>query len=106
MSPEIRESAAEMLPMPKAAGLTAAKMDGTVCVWCGRTPDGGGVKLGPRISVIAGALKRWFPRACRACAGKKAASVYQLHIQTCARCSHQDYCPDSRALHALALECR
>lgn len=103
MSPETRESAAEMLPMPKAADLAPAQMDGTVCVWCARTPDGGGIVLGPRISAIAGALQRWFPRACRACAGREAARVYQLHIKTCARCSHQDYCPDSQALHELAL---
>lgn len=98
--------AAEMLAMPKTTGLAPEQMDGTVCVWCARTPDGGGIVLGPRISVIAGSLRRWLPRACRPCAGREAARVYGIHIGTCARCSHGDFCPDSQALRALALECR
>lgn len=98
--------AAAMLPMPRTAGLASEQMDGTVCVWCARTPDGGGIVLGPRISVIGGSLRRWEPRACRPCASRQAARVYGIHIGTCARCSHGDFCPDSHALHRLALECR
>ena len=99
-------NAVEMLPMPKLPGLAATQVDGTVCVWCGNHPDGGGIRLGPRISVIGGALQRWEPRACRRCTGLEAARVYRLHLTTCARCMHRDHCPDSHALHALAEEYR
>lgn len=94
-------NAVEMLPMPRAAGLDAAQLDGTRCVWCSRNPELG---LGPRISVIAGALKRWEPRACRPCTSREAERVYGIHVRTCPRCSHRDPCPDSQALHALALQ--
>ena len=104
MSPETFASAAEMLPTPKVADLTDAQIDGSVCVWCERTPDGGGIKLGPRIRPTARSVERWFPRACRACAGREAARVYKIHVTTCARCGHRDYCPDSQALYALALQ--
>lgn len=97
-------SAGAMLPVPRAAALDVKQIDGTVCVWC-RGPADDRIDLGPRISPIAGVLKRWQPRACRACAGRNAARVHQLHIRTCARCSHRDYCPDSRALYGLVLEC-
>lgn len=106
MSPENHAAAVEMLPLPMAAGLASAQIDGTTCVWCGRTPDGGGIKLGPRIRRTAEGLVRWHPRACRACAGRQAARVYKIHVTTCPRCTHRDYCPDSQALYALALECR
>lgn len=102
MSPETRDAAAEMLPLPRASSLTQAQIDGTACVWC-KAPDGL-IALGPRVRPVAGELRRWHPRACRPCAGRKAVSVYRLHISTCARCSHRNYCPDSQALHALALE--
>jgi hypothetical protein len=95
-------NATEMLPVPRAAGLTRDQVEGKVCVWCGGSPDDH-IDLGPRISVVRGKLQRWFPRACQACTGRNAIRVYRLHIGTCARCSHRDYCPDSAALHALAL---
>jgi hypothetical protein len=99
-------SAVEMLPMPKIDSLTPAQIDGLTCVWCGRTPDGGGIVLGPRLSAVAGALRRWAPRGCRPCTGRKAAYVYQLHLTMCARCTHRDYCDDSHALRDLAQEYR
>lgn len=90
----------EMLPMPKAAGLARKRINGTVCVWCGSTPT---MPLGPRLSVIRGKLLRWHPQACQPCVSKEAARVYRLHGDTCARCSHHDYCQDLSLLHALAL---
>lgn len=97
----------EMLPMPKLRTLTPEQIEGGACPWCGeRLPSGGGMRLGPRIGVTGGAIEQWFPRACRPCVGKSAGRVYRLHVQTCGRCSHREYCPDSKALHRLALECR
>ncbi|QJT04334.1 hypothetical protein G9272_31955 [Streptomyces asoensis] len=97
--------AAEMLPMPKVHTLTPEQIDGTACPWCSKPLGDTGMKLGPRIRVADGAVRRWLPRACRKCVGVQAARVYRIHIGSCARCSHRDYCPDSRALRALALEC-
>jgi hypothetical protein len=100
-------NAVEMLPTPKLRSLTPEQIEGGACPWCGfRLAADAGVRLGPRIGVAGGAIERWFPRACRPCVGKAAARVYRIHVRTCARCSHRDYCPDSRGLHALALECR
>lgn len=98
-------NAAELLPMPRTYTLNAEQIDGKACVWCAKKLGGEGLKLGPRIRVADAAVRRWLPRACRPCTGAQAARVYRLHIRTCARCSHQDYCPDSRALYTLALEC-
>lgn len=92
--------AAEMLPVPRAAGLAPEQVDGSRCVWCGK---GAAVDLGPRISPVGGTLLQWTPRACRACTGREAARVHGLHVATCARCSHNDYCPDSAALYRLSL---
>lgn len=97
-------NAAEMLPLPKSAHLGIKKLDGKVCVWCGKKPSPP-VKLGPRIRPVEGSLLQWFPVGCRPCAGAKAIRVYQLHVRTCARCTHRDYCPDSQSLHDLALMC-
>lgn len=95
--------ATEMLPVPRAAGLAAERVAGSRCVWCGKGPA---VDLGPRISPIGGTLQQWTPRACRACTGREATRVYDLHVTTCARCTHHDYCPDAHALHTLAVECQ
>jgi hypothetical protein len=92
-----------MLPVPRAAGLAPERVDGSRCVWCGQGPA---VDLGPRISPVGGTLQRWTPRACRACTGREAVRVHRIHIGTCARCSHRDYCPDGHALHRLGMECR
>jgi hypothetical protein len=93
-------NAPEMLPVPKAAGLAPERVEGKRCVWCGSAAS---VELGPRLSVVDGALKRWEPRACRSCARREAGRVYDIHITTCARCTHRDYCPDSQGLYTLAL---
>ncbi|MFD9394796.1 hypothetical protein ACFWBB_29880 [Streptomyces sp. NPDC060000] len=93
-------NAAEILPVPKAAGLPSERIEGKRCVWCGGTAS---MDLGPRLSVITGVLKRWEPRGCRSCARREAGRVHDIHITTCARCTHRDYCPDSNALYALAL---
>ncbi len=98
MTPETRDTAVEMLPIPKAASL-----DRACCVWCSGPAS---VNLGPRIRPATGGVKRWFPRACRTCTSLEAARVHQLHITTCARCTHRDYCPDSHALQELAQEYR
>ncbi|WP_327319273.1 hypothetical protein [Streptomyces sp. NBC_01235] len=92
--------AVSMLPVPKAAGLASERVDGKHCVWCGGAPS---MELGVRLSVIDGTLKRWEPRSCQSCARREAGRVYDVHIRACARCSHGDYCPDARALYALAL---
>ncbi|WP_416983570.1 hypothetical protein [Streptomyces sp. T028] len=97
--------APEMLPVPRLGGLSREQIAGKACVWCGCSPDDR-IVLGPRISPRAGMVKRWFPSACQPCTGRKAVQVYRRHTTTCARCTHRDYCPDSHALHALALECR
>lgn len=97
--------ATEMLPVPRVADLTREQVDGKACVWCRATPDDR-IDLGPRISPVAGTLKRWCPRACQSCTGREAVRVHRLHTTTCARCVQRDYCPDCQALHALALECR
>lgn len=106
MTTDTYGTAVELLAMPKTHTLTKKKLSGTVCVWCGKHLDEDGLKLGPRLRVASGGVQRWLPRACRPCAGREAARVCAIHITTCARCSHHDYCPDSRALHRLALECR
>ncbi|MFJ1808560.1 MULTISPECIES: hypothetical protein [unclassified Streptomyces] len=93
-------NAAEMLRVPKAADLPAERVEGKRCVWCGGPAS---IELGPRLSVIGGALKRWEPRGCRSCARREAGRVYDIHVTTCARCIHRDYCPDSAALYTLAL---
>ncbi|MFF1548721.1 hypothetical protein [Streptomyces sp. NPDC058291] len=92
-------SAAEMLAVPRAADLDGEQVDGKRCVWCSGAAS---MQLGPRLSVIGGTLQRWEPRGCRPCARREAGRVYGIHITTCARCSHRDYCPDSQALQALA----
>ncbi|QJT06349.1 hypothetical protein G9272_43610 [Streptomyces asoensis] len=58
--------------------------------------------LGPRLSVIDGVLKRWELRGCRSCAKREAGRVHDIHITTCARSVRRDYCPESKALYALA----
>jgi hypothetical protein len=90
----------EMLPMPRAADLPYEQIEGDRCVWCGSRPE---TELGPRISVIDGALFRWHPRACRECVREQAAKVYDTHIRTCAYCTPTCYCIDARALYRLAL---
>jgi hypothetical protein len=92
-------SALEMLPVPKADALTPERVAGTRCVWCGK---GVSVILGPRLSVIDAGLERWQPRACASCTRREAARVHAVHLTTCPRCTHWDYCPDSRALYNLA----
>uniref|UniRef100_A0AAU2A0J0 Uncharacterized protein n=1 Tax=Streptomyces sp. NBC_00093 TaxID=2975649 RepID=A0AAU2A0J0_9ACTN len=104
MHPDFAD-ATQMLPVPRAGGLSRKRVEGKVCVWC-RQALAGHIDLGPRLSVIAGQLERWWPRGCRPCAGRNAARTYQAHIGTCASCTHRVYCLDSRALYALALECR
>ncbi|MEU5769784.1 hypothetical protein ABZ782_28105 [Streptomyces asoensis] len=95
-------NAAEMLPVPKLDALTAEQIDGEACVWCRRRPRDP-FALGPRLSAQAGRLHCWHPIAHRRCAAQRAGKVYALHIKTCARCTHRDYCMDAQALHKLAL---
>lgn len=104
MTPETRAAATEMLPTPKAHTLTDHQINGITCVWCAKQLGNNGVKLGPRLRVANGGIHRWKPRGCKPCTGQQAARVYTVHVKACARCSHRDYCPDSHALHALALE--
>lgn len=92
-------SAVEMLPVPRAAGLPVERVDGKFCVWCGGATS---VELGGRLSVVGGMLRRWEPRACHSCARREAGRVYGIHVTTCARCTHREYCPDARALYELA----
>lgn len=89
-----------MLPVPRAAGLAPERVTGKRCVWCGGADT---VVLGPRLSVIGLALKRWHPRGCRPCTRREASRMHGIHITTCARCAHRDYCSDARALYELAL---
>jgi hypothetical protein len=93
-------NAAEMLRVPKAADLAPERVEGKRCVWCGGADT---VVLGPRLSVIGGTLNRWHPRGCRPCTRREARRVHGIHITTCARCTHRDYCPDAKALYELAL---
>jgi hypothetical protein len=102
MHPDFAD-ATQMLPVPNAGVLSRKRVEGKVCVWCRETLDDH-VDLGPRLSVVAGQLERWWPRACQPCTGRTAVRVYRLHLGTCASCSHREYCLDSRALHALAVE--
>lgn len=88
-----------MLPVPRPDRITAEQANGLTCVWCDEPPT---LHLGPRLSTHGGDLHRWTPRACQPCAARQAARVYRLHIKTCARCSHREYCSDSRALYNLA----
>lgn len=94
--------AGELLPLPRTDGLTQPQLDGETCVWCSVKPRVP-FRLGIRLSSHRGRLLRWTPIAHKRCASTRAARVHRIHIQSCARCSHGDYCPDSRALHALAL---
>lgn len=91
--------AVEMLPAPPLTGLPEERCDGLACVWCGGPPA---IALGPRLSVTRDALHRWAPRACHWCTTRTAARTYQAHIHGCAHCTPMLYCPDARALHALA----
>ena len=95
--------ATEMLPVPKLIGLDDDQRAGLRCVWCGGPPA---LTLGPRLGADTGELHRWTPRACRPCAAREAGHVYRAHGRTCAHCTPTVYCPDRRALHALALVCR
>lgn len=104
MSAETYGSAVELLAMPKTYTLTDEQIEGTVCVWCTKQLGDTGLRLGPRIRVAGAGVQRWLPRSCRPCASGEAARVYRIHIRACARCSHGEYCPDSVALHKLALE--
>lgn len=88
--------------MPKLDALTEAQIGGEVCVWCDRRPRHP-LALGPRLSAQAGRLRCWHPIAHQRCAAQRAGKVYALHIETCARCIHRDYCMDARALYKLAL---
>jgi hypothetical protein len=104
-SPWQNANAAELLPAPKAHTLQAPQIEGSTCVWCAQAlTEDTQVPLGIRIRVSEGTVKRWRPNACLPCAGAQAARVYRLHMRTCARCSHRDYCPDSQALYTLALQ--
>ncbi|MGW7130938.1 hypothetical protein ACWGIA_21730 [Streptomyces bobili] len=51
--------------------------------------------------MVKGELLRWEPSSCRRCLRREAKRVYNIHIGVCARCTHRDYCPDSRALYEL-----
>lgn len=93
-------SAVEMLPMPAGAQHDLAKFEGLACAWCSAKPSPA-LKLGPRVSPVHGKLERWHPVGCRRCVRLEAVRVYGTHIRSCARCSHGEYCLDSRALHSL-----
>jgi hypothetical protein len=92
-------NAVEMLCVPRARLLTEPYLDGKVCVWCGQEPT---LDLGPRLSAVCGKLVPWRPQSCLDCAADEAARVHRIHLRVCARCTPFLYCPDSRALHALA----
>lgn len=94
-------NAVELLPMPAGAQHDLAKFEGTACAWCSVKPSLV-LKLGPRVSPVQGKLERWHPIGCRPCVRLEAARVYAIHVRSCARCSHRDYCLDSRALLRLA----
>lgn len=106
MTAETYGGAVELLAMPKTYTLTSEQIEGTACVWCIKPLGDTGLRLGPRIRVAGTGVQRWLPRACRPCISLEAARVHQIHLRTCARCSHGEHCPDSRALHNLALEYR
>ena len=91
----------EMLPMPRAALLCEAQLEGRQCPWCAGCPERA---LGVRLSVLGGGLLRWKPRACRDCTRTQAARVHRLHIRACARCAPRMQCEDARALYALSVE--
>jgi hypothetical protein len=88
-----------MLPLPRVPKLGPRRRNGLVCVWCRGEAE---VDLGPRIGVVRGRLERFFPRACRSCVRAEAERVHNLHARTCHRCAPGQYCPDRRALYALA----
>jgi hypothetical protein len=106
MTAETYDTGVELLPMPKVHTLSAEQIDGTACVWCPKQLGDTGLRLGPRIRVDGARVQQWLPRSCRPCASREAGRVHHIHIRTCARCSHGEYCPDSRALRKLALEYR
>lgn len=91
--------ASEMLPVPRPDRIRPEQADGSACVWCGQPPA---VDLGSRLSTHTGALHRWNPRACQACAAEQAGRVLGIHTGQCARCRQRDRCPDARALRDLA----
>lgn len=92
--------APELLPTPMAADLPAERLAGTRCVWCGGAATDA---LNARLSVVKGELLRWEPRSCLPCLRREAERVYNIHIKSCARCTHRDYCPDSKALYELGM---
>ncbi|MFJ4692859.1 hypothetical protein [Streptomyces sp. NPDC088766] len=92
-------NALEVLPVPKAADLPPARVEGKRCVWCGKAAE---TAIGARLSVIGGELHRWQPIGCRPCIRREAGRVYGIHVRVCARCSHRDYCPEGKALYDLS----
>lgn len=90
--------AAELLPLPRRERVRPDQAEGRECVWCDQPPT---IDLGPRISAHEGGLHRWRPGACRACAGREAARVLNIHVTNCQRC-RAGGCSDARALHQLA----
>ena len=92
MTVEAVESApVEMLPLPRIATLDAERRDGQACVWCGGEPS---IDVGPRTGLL--------PRACQPCVIREARRVHGVHARQCRRCGARAYCPDGRALYALA----
>ena len=67
-------------------------------MWCGRAATDA---LSARLSVVKGELVRWEPRSGLPCLRREAKQVYSIHIGVCARCTHRDYCPGSKALYEL-----
>ncbi|MDQ1037288.1 hypothetical protein QFZ75_003704 [Streptomyces sp. V3I8] len=93
--------AAGMLPVPKIHTRREDQREGRACVWCGHR-QATLAPLGPRLSADHGLLTRWTPQACSVCIHLHANRVLQIHVGICQECTRMTYCPDARALHALA----
>lgn len=93
-------NALEMLPVSRTPDPTWGRGARGCCLWCGEEAS---LSLGPRLKIIDGALQCWMPRSCADCAESQASLAHKAHRATCARCTEWEHCPDSRALHRLAL---
>ncbi len=89
-----------LLPLPDPASLPEPLLRGSECVWACDTRLTGAtaVDLGERMDIDRG-IARWFPRACRTCAGVKAHDALAAHAPYCELCiENAADCSTGRAL--------
>jgi hypothetical protein len=89
-----------LLDLPDPSGLTADQRRGAVCVWCPEPLTGESAEgLGEQIDRSG---ERWFPRACKRHAAKRAYAGLLDHARSCEQCAdNAEECTVSRILYRL-----